>query len=446
MNSHFSRRTFLYHLGRTGLSLPFINGLTSAKFDGDSIVLSQNGCGRATGYAEANKIISAAGKTFFSWLESEDGKFAVFVRSFDHKSQKLSKSIRIGDAHDNHGGPALTIDRDGFLHIVYFPHHHPMRYRKALAPYSIERWEEESSFGVRTTYPTLTCGPDNNLYCTVRESDDSAPWEVHLYRKSNGAPWHLSRKLMKSRFNGYSHFQESMSWSPGDQTLHLLCRFHEGSDGNAYGRLQTVAYMQSADLGETWHKLDGKVIETPAEVESLDVLAKGGEDYGILLRTGGMSVDNFGIPHLIYSEQEGLSGKCFLVVALKNGTWRYTLLNDFLPQWFKSWMLTMPGGISFDQQNNMYIVAQIKRMEEGEKYWGHPTNEVVLLYSEDGGDSFTFELLSELKSDEAHWLPNIERNTGHNFIESRPWLMYTSGAPGRNNQDILENKVMASRL
>lgn len=439
------RRNFLMKLGMATLS--YASGTVFQTGGNDeALILSDQGCGRATGYAEANKIVTAGGKTFFCWLESKDDQFRVCIRALHQRDQSLSETVHLGNAHDNHGGPALTIDRTGFLHIVYFPHHHAMRYRRSARPYDISDWETEEEFGIRSTYPTLICGPNDDLFCAVRESDDTDPWEVHLYQKSLGGSWQLLQKILRSRHTGYSHFQESLSWSPVDRKLHLLCRFHEGSGGNAYGRIQTVAYMQSSDFGKSWMKLDGTPVVVPAEVETMDVLAQGGEDYGVLLRAGGMSVDYFGIPHLVFSEQEGTSGRSFLVMPGKDLSWDFILLNDFLPSRYRSWMLTMPGGITFDDRNNMYITAQIKLMREGEKYWGHPTNEVVSLSSRDGGKTFEFKLLSSQNAEEAHWLPSIERNTGHHTVKDRPWCMYTSGPPGQNNRDILANQVLAVRL
>jgi hypothetical protein len=41
----------------------------------------------------------------------------------------------------------------------------------------------------------------------------------------------------------------------------------------------------------------------------------------------------------------------------------------------------------------------------------------------------------------AHWLPNIEKPTGHNRLPERPGIIYTAGPPGQKNTDILCNGV-----
>ena len=87
--------------------------------------------------------------------------------------------MTVGEAYDNHGGPALSVDSEGYLHIVYHPHHHPMRYRRSNRPHDSSEWEDEVLFGDRLTYPTLMCGPDNTLILTARRSyPGEREWEV----------------------------------------------------------------------------------------------------------------------------------------------------------------------------------------------------------------------------------------------------------------------------
>ncbi len=81
-------------------------------------ILSEYGCGRATAYSEFNKIVSIGSKTHVSWLDSEGGKFLVKIAMLDRKSKRWSAVYTVGEAFDNHGGPSLTCDSVGYLHIV----------------------------------------------------------------------------------------------------------------------------------------------------------------------------------------------------------------------------------------------------------------------------------------------------------------------------------------
>ena len=86
--------------------------------EGHLHLLSKQGGGRATGYAEANRIKTSDVKTHVAWLDSPAEGFRVWIATLDHTSGQWSPTYTVGEAKDNHGGPALTIDSDGHLHTT----------------------------------------------------------------------------------------------------------------------------------------------------------------------------------------------------------------------------------------------------------------------------------------------------------------------------------------
>ena len=106
-------------------------------------ILSTNGSTRATAYGMSNKIITANRKKFVVWL---DHVSEIKAKEFDIKSGTWGETVLVGSGVDNHSGPALTMDSEGYLHIVYGTHHHPFHYRKTRKPYDISEWEPEKYF------------------------------------------------------------------------------------------------------------------------------------------------------------------------------------------------------------------------------------------------------------------------------------------------------------
>ena len=437
------RRTFVQAVTASGISLGLPAGVRtcwSAERAEQRFLLSEQGSGRATGYAESSKIITLGGKTHVCWLDSAPEGFRVRIRTLDRSTGQWSPTYAVGEAYDNHGGPALTVDSDGFLHIVYYPHHHPMRYRKSQRPNDASLWEEEIQFGQQCTYPTLVCGADDTLYFLCRRRFVDKPWEVELWTKKPGESWTGPRAILRSRFTGYAHFQPSLAWSPDRHVLHLSCRFHERSDKAAYGRLQTVGYLASHDFGRSWQKADGSTVETPATAESIDVIEGGGLDKNRVLRAGSIAVDLSGTPHTMRSVQGDQSAHTKLSTPLTDGTWRAANLDSHLPQRWQAWNMIMTGGVSFNDVGDLFATAQIQQCKR-EDTWGHPSNEVVRFRSADRGRSFAFDLLSQPDDSISSWLPNIERHTGHNEIPGLAGVIYTAGPPGPGLKDILTNRV-----
>ncbi|SVB22756.1 uncharacterized protein METZ01_LOCUS175610 [marine metagenome] len=439
-----NRRTFIQHTTALAASGAAVSLLAKPSEPAPLHLLSKQGCGRASGYAEANKIITAKRQTHVAWIDSAPEGFRVRVATLNRATGKWSPTYTIGQAKDNHGGPALTIDSEGYLHIAYFPHHDPFRYRRSKRPHDASEWEEEIQFGERLTYPTMICGADNTLYFTARRSFSDRPWFVELWEKKPGHDWHRVGPVMHSRHKGYAHFQESLGWGPDHKTIHLCCRFHELSDKSAYGRLQTVAYMKSEDFGRTWKRSNGSVIRKPVTVDNIETIARGGVDLKKSLRAGCMAVSPKGQPYLLYSTTAEQKGEAWLATPDGKGRWNRRRLNDHLPPEWRSFNLIMAGGLSFDHQGRLHGVGQLQTGDQNEKIWGDPTNEIVT-FTVVGKSDIQFRAISKFDPKTSHWLPNIERSTGHNTVPSLPSVLFTGGAAGKANTDLLKNRVYFGR-
>ena len=441
-----SRRHWLRTAGVAVAGCLTPHALSKETGSNQPFLLSERGCGRASAYSEANKIVTSGDRTHVAWLDSPPEGFRVRVRTLDRRTGDWSPTVTVGEAYDNHGGPALTIDSSGFLHIVYYPHHHAMRYRKSKRPNDASEWGEEVLIGEGLTYPTFVCGKDDTLYLSGRRRFRDKPWEVELWKRPAGEAWRRKGSLLASRHPGYAHFQESLAWGPDHRTLHLCCRFHEKSDKDAYGRLQTVSYMVSRDFGESWARSDGRTLTLPVTVDTAEVLVRGGVDQQRVVRVGALAVDRKGRPHLLYSIEEQGRGRLFITHLENDGRWNSTDLSRFLPDKWSSWSLITAGGITFDSRGETVVVATLQKLEGDESGWGHPSNEVVQLRSVDGGASFEFSMVSSEDQLESHWLPNIERPTGHHQIGSDVGILYTAGGPGPALKDLLSNKVFFTQV
>ena len=399
-------------------------------------LLSEHGCGRATGYAEASKIVRWKHKVHVGWLDSVDGEFQVRVRTFDRSNATWSETYTIGPAYDNHGGPAMTVDSNGYLHIAYYPHHHQMRYRRSVRPNDASEWTEETQFGPPAmTYPTLVCGPDDTLYLTCRVSGDDA-WRVMLFEKPHDQEWREVGTLIKSRYGGYAHFQEALARGPDHRTLHLACRMYEKN-----GQFQTVGYLKSDDFGRSWRRADGTVVELPVTANTIDSLASTNSGKsGLSLRCGGVAVGSDGRPHVLYSRCKNGASRAYVVTRGKDG-WRAREVHPPETAGERKWQLSTPGGISFGADGSLYLALTALPADlDCTKSWGHPASEVMCLKSEDGGRSFTGRIVSSRDPGAPHWLPNLQHPTGYDTFEV-PALIYTAGPAGENNRQTLSNRV-----
>lgn len=435
------RRDFIAGLA-AGAALPYVAAAADSGAEGRSaFLLSRNGCGRATGYAETNKIVTLDGKTHVAWLDSVKEGFRARVRTLDRQSGQWSPTYTLGEAFDNHGGPALTVDSKGYLHAVYYPHHHPFRYRRSARPNDASEWGEEARFGKRCTYPTLMCGPDDTLYLTCRESNNGKqPWVVNLYTKTPGGEWSRPTAILRADDPGYSHFQEALAWSPDGKTLHLSTRMYGGNPRRAH----TVGYLRSPDFGKTWEDASGKRLELPATSNAISAIARHNTAPFREFRCGAIAIDPTGAPCVLFSDAAQRPSAAWIAVLERGGAWRRIPLLPQIAKAFPGWGLTLPGGLCFGAGGRLYVTLTAQPPgADGQPTapaWGDPSQEVIWLESADGGATFAAKLLTKIDATTPHWLPNLERPTGQHQV-TRPGLLYTAGEKGGKNTDRIANEV-----
>lgn len=422
--------------------------LTYAK----SFLLSENGSGRATAYSSSNKVVTFEGKTHVAWLDTIVDEFVVNIRTLDNDSGEWSATYRVDEAYNNHGGPALTMDAEGYLHITYYAHHHPVRYRRSVRPNDASEWGPVESFGNNLTYPAVVCTPDGTLIFAGRRSypidEENRPWEIEMWKREPGADWKKLGPVVRSRYGHYSHFHHSLAWSPDHQTLHLAANLNETppesvaetDDTRQQWRFTTVVHMKSNDLGRTWNRWDGTPIEVPVTIKDMDRIASARGDEGFRLRLAAMDVNPDGIPYIPWTLQINNTSQAFLSFPSESNSWEHIHLNRFIPQGWPRDILTTYGGISFDESGNLHLSAMVRGS------WADPESEIIRFMSTDGGEYFRAEIISPRNPTVPYWLPSIERRTGFNRVEHSPAILFTGGEAGDfTNMTILENEVWFDR-
>jgi len=446
--TEFDRREFVRRASVGALAAALatrLPGATTREICGaDPVVLSGAGSGRATGYGEASKIITLGDRTHVVWLDAEPAGFRVRGRTLDRRTGQWSETVTIGEAFDNHGGPGLTVDHEGYLHVVYYPHHRPFRYRRSTRPNDLSAWEAEIQFGESLSYPVLLCAPDGTLILTCRryyEANDRLN-ELELWKKPPGRDWQRQGVVMRSRYLDYVHFQESTAWGPDHRTIHLSCRIYETNPRSGAPALETLGYLVSPDAGATWSRLDGAPVALPASAETVDVLLRSGGDTGRVAIAGALAVSPAGVPHLLHSVREHGTARTFLATPAPGGGWTRRDLQEFLPAAWREHDFIMTGAITFSASGRATIVGTLVKMTANESDWAHPSSQVVRLWSDDGTRTFRSEVLEPLAGHGPHWLPNLERATGHHAIPETPGIIYTAGSGGTGlNERTLNNQV-----
>ena len=390
--------------------------------------LSRKGSGRASAYSEAVKTITVGDRTHVTWLDSLPVGFRVQIRTLDHATGTWSPVYSLGPAHDNHGGPALTVDHQGFLHVIYYPHHHPFHYRRSTRPNDASQWNNPLTFGERLTYPTLLCNAQDTLYLTGRRSYASQPWTIQQWTKPRHSDWQAGPELLRAQSPGYSHFQAAMAWSPDSHRLHLSCRIHENG-----GQRETVGYLYKDLAATTWKRLDGTPVVTPATSDTVDPVAVGGRAEGQLShKCGSIAVHPDGTPYILFSATSADSSEMYIASPDRQGGWSRRGLASTVERIWPGFHIAPAAQMTFNLRGELFVTACIRNGTR---------EDVVRLHSPDMGQTFTGQVLSSGLNREHHWFANLERSTGANIVRGIPGVLFTAGVKGSGNTDLLSNDV-----
>jgi hypothetical protein len=401
-------------------------------------VLSARGSTRATAYSMSNKIITARGKIFVTWLDFvADARVATYDIALD----RWQEPLLLGKGEDNHGGPALTMDGLGHLYVMFGPHHGPFQIRRSRRPHDAGEWDAVERVAVSGTYPSLVCDDHDTLHLTCRGDvhRGNGGWLLMYQRRPNGGTWSTPRAiLVADPPYKYTQFGNSLAVA-GDDVLHLVFHIYAGDPRESKGT--HVGYLRSRDGGSTWETAAGLPVELPATPRTPCFIEQGTE---LDMRVGNVAVDSRNRPWLTVVHLEK-APRSVSLWHLEDGRWKSRDLRQAVQTEHRHRGL-VDATMTFDRNDVMYVACTTQEGEARE-YWGHPELETALLTSTDGGATFDCVPLSERDPRLPNWLPSIERPFGPRPIDV-PSLIYTHGDKGEygRNKEGRPTEVLFFRL
>ncbi len=236
---------------------------------GEPILISQNTLGLSQHSGIPNCVVSRGSKVHVVWGEATDPAVKVpgvpaYVATYDRETGKLSKPALVGygpPPNDVHNSPAITMDSQGYLHVLGGTHGQPFPYAKSLQPNDASGGFTDavlaSDHGGQT-YIGFLCGPDDTLHLVARLSRRGEPFPsaTHLalaiQQKLPGQPWEAPTPLIVPPFSEYSVYYHRLTC---DRKGALYLSYDYWSTYWFYRndhRGGRRAVLMSPDGGKTW--------------------------------------------------------------------------------------------------------------------------------------------------------------------------------------------------
>ena len=301
-------------------------------------LISQQGSERAT--CDYGKIVTADDKTHVVWQDVTREGYLNRVRSYDHAANEWSEPVTLGIGKDNHARAVMTIDHDGYLHVILGGHGSPVDWRRSTRPHDSSRWSDPQTIGAGT-YHVFICDGDNILYLTLRHQ---APGErgigVELYAKPHNGSW-TNRGRIVHRADEYwktyaAYHMQMVASAHG--ILHAVFDFYEGEDEHGRGLHQAVCYARSDDGGLSWRRADGTPVKTPARPEDMDTFARNIRSRHEKLprpeiSNGGIVADSQGQPYVCYLSHSERPGELIFASVGATGDWQRRTITALEETW-----------------------------------------------------------------------------------------------------------------
>lgn len=175
-----------------------------------------------------SSIVSRGSKIHVAWGEATDPDdksipgVPAYAATYDRETGIMSDPVLIGygaPANDVHNTPCITMDSQGYLHVLTGTHGSQFHYSKSLLPNDATGgWTEPIPVGenLRQTYIGLVCNPDDTLHLVFRL------WREEFYPTSYCAtlshmskrpdePWSEPKVLVVAPFTEYSIYYHRLT-------------------------------------------------------------------------------------------------------------------------------------------------------------------------------------------------------------------------------------------
>ena len=209
------------------------------------------GCGQWYGLFNMPSAQCCDGKTYVVYPDASQNPV---VACYDHSSRQWSAPVvagRMSLADDDHGNPAMLIDRTGYVHVFYGCHGGPMRYARSAKGRDISAWTDMPDPTPHATYPQVMEMADGTIYLFYPAGGHTADW-VYRTCEDGTDKWSGQTPVIRGvppRDSWYVQFVKG----PGD-TIHAGFVWKDDTNGlKAPGPEFTHRY----DLFHMWRDTHG---------------------------------------------------------------------------------------------------------------------------------------------------------------------------------------------
>lgn len=241
-----------------------------------------------------NSLVTHGDEQYISYYDN-DGYLVLGKRKLDSEQWTLHRTQYQGNVKDAHNIISMMIDGEGYIHVSFDHHGHPLNYCRSIAPGSLELGDKMPMTGVdegNVTYPEFYPLSGGDLLFVYR-SGSSGRGNLVMNRYSlKEHKWTRVQDILIDGENKRNAYWQLYVDEKG--TIHLSWVWRET------WRVETnhdICYARSFDNGVTWYKTSGERYELPIKLSNAEYACRLPQNCELINQTS-MSADAGGNPYI----------------------------------------------------------------------------------------------------------------------------------------------------
>lgn len=241
-----------------------------------------------------NSLVTQGDEQYISYYDPE-GYIVMGKRKLDSTEWTLHRSQYKGNVNDAHNIISMMVDGEGYLHVSFDHHGHPLNYCRSIAPGSLELGDKMPMTGVderNVTYPEFYPLMGGDLLFVYR-SGSSGQGNLVMNRYSiKDHTWTRVQDVLIDGEDERNAYWQLYVDELG--TIHLSWVWRETWNVETN---HDLCYARSFDNGMTWYKTSGEKYDLPIKASNAEYACRLPQNSELINQTS-MSADASGKPYI----------------------------------------------------------------------------------------------------------------------------------------------------
>jgi hypothetical protein len=266
-------------------------------------------------------ITTHGDRQYVAFYDAE-GRVVIATRTLGQVEWKPTVTNLTGNVKDAHNSISILADGDGYLHVSWDHHGHPLRYVRSTAPGSLQFTEKMPMTGKvesRVTYPHFMQLPDGGLLFLYRDgASGRGNLAINRYDLETQTWTQLHGNLVSGENQRNAYWQATID---RHGTLHVSWVWRSSGD---VATNHNLCYARSRDGGVTWEKSTGERYTLPITASTAEIAREIPQRHELINQTS-MAADERGRPIIAtYYREPGTQVVQYVLVHHDGTRWRHT--------------------------------------------------------------------------------------------------------------------------